>query len=318
MDEHGCLRTADTVAPGTGAPDIAAADIVTPVARRRPGPWLHFGVAPARGRRPEFCAELHATAQELLADRRAEEFFFLHKHPGMRVRFQAAAHRAEVDAVLRQRLTYWQQEGLVDTWHAGVYEPEEFLFGGAVSMRSVHRVFTADSLAWLGFHATQGDGHAGREGAGARPAWAMSLLMVRALLDALEIVGWEDLDVWDRLRRQTGRRYADRVRAAGTEELPPGVAGIETALRAGWTDQHALAARLPEDAVRRAETFRAAVTEAGEQWLRTYFTSGSAVIGPREAAAFVIVFHWNRAGLSVLRQTLIAEALTARPGGEQQ
>ncbi|MEV5981808.1 thiopeptide-type bacteriocin biosynthesis protein [Streptomyces sp. NPDC052114] len=305
MDERGCLR----------APDIVAPDIVTPVARRHPGPWLHFGVAPARDRRPEFSAELHDTASELLADGRAEEFFFLHKHPGMRVRFQAPAHRAEVDAVLRQRLTYWQQEGLVDDWHAGVYEPEEFLFGGPVSMRSVHRVFTADSLAWLGFHATSGDGPAGREGAGARPAWAMSLLMVRALLDALEIVGWEDLDVWDRLRRQTGRRFADHPRTADAEGLPADVGRIEAALRAGWTDQRALAARLPEGAVRRAEEFRAAVAEAGERWRRTYFTSGNALIGPREAAAFVIVFHWNRAGLSVLRQTLIAEALTARPGG---
>ncbi|MEU7581398.1 thiopeptide-type bacteriocin biosynthesis protein [Streptomyces sp. NPDC041068] len=308
MDDSGCLRTPD---------------IVTPVARRHPGAWLHFGVAPARGRRMDLYAELLGTARELLADGRAEEFFFLHKQPGVRMRFQAGASRAHVDALLRQRLSYWHQEGLVADWNAGVYEPEEFLFGGPVSMRSVHRVFTADSLAWLGFHSAgihgaPEDRPAGREGAGARPAWAMSLLMVRALLDALEIVGWEDLDVWDRLRRQTGRRFAALGHGAGTAGLPAEAARIEAALRAGWTDPDSLTARLPDSAVKQAEEFRTAVAEAGEQWLRTYFTAGNALIGPREAAAFVIVFHWNRAGLSILRQTLIAEALTARPGGEQR
>ncbi|MFE0172153.1 thiopeptide-type bacteriocin biosynthesis protein [Streptomyces sp. NPDC059002] len=304
MDEFSCLRTPD---------------IVTPVVRRHPGAWLHFGVAPARGRHRVLYAELHDLTRELLADGRAEEFFFLHKHPGLRVRWQTTRpQRAAVDGLLRQRLVTWRQEGLIDEWHAGVYEPEEYLFGGPVSMRSVHRVFTADSLAWLGFHGEPHGSPAGREGAGVRPAWAMSLLMVRALLDALEIVGWEDLDVWDRLRRQTGRRYAAGLRAAGAAGPLAQVARIEAALRAAWADQETLAAALPAGAERRVEEYRAAVARAGERWLRTYFTAGNALIGPREAAAFVIVFHWNRAGLSVLRQTLIAEALTARPGGEHR
>ncbi|QEU96569.1 thiopeptide-type bacteriocin biosynthesis protein [Streptomyces kanamyceticus] len=302
MDEFGCLRTPD---------------IVTPVVRRHPGAWLHFGVAPARRGQRELYAELHDLSRELLADGRAQEFFFLHKHPGLRVRWQTARpHRPDVEGLLRQRLVAWQQEGLIEAWHAGVYEPEEYLFGGPVSMRSVHRVFTADSLAWLGFHSEPHDGPAGRKDAGVRPAWAMSLLMVRALLDALEVLGWEDLDVWDRLRRQTGRRYAADLRAAGTAGPAAQVGRIEAALRAAWADLESLAAALPEAVRRHAEEFRVSVALAGERWLRSYFTAGDALIGPREAAAFAIVFHWNRAGLSVLRQALIAEALTARPGGE--
>ncbi|MFD9824246.1 thiopeptide-type bacteriocin biosynthesis protein [Streptomyces violascens] len=273
-----------------------------PVLRRAPGPWLHYGVVPAPSVRAKFYAELRSTAQELLAaDEGAADFFFLHKPPGLRVRFRVPGpERAGVDRLLRERLTRWRSGGLLLDWTGGVYEPEEYLFGGPVSLRSVHRIFTADSLAWLGFH---------RSGLGSRAAWAMSLVMVRDLLDALDIVGWEDLDVWDRLRRQTGRRYADGA------EPPEEAERIAEALRAGWADPGTLARRLPAGAVEYAEEFRRAVVAAGERWRGDYFTVGDPAVGPREAAAFVIVFHWNRAGLSLVRQTLIAEALTVRPGG---
>jgi thiopeptide-type bacteriocin biosynthesis protein len=180
-----------------------------PVTQARPDSWLHYGVVPVIGQHGALYGALRSAAVELLGGGHAHEFFFLHKPPGLRVRFQPAGDSlAQLEGDLERRLHDWRRDGLVDSWRGGAYEPEEYLFGGPVSMRSVHRVFTADSLAWLDFHS------AGHEGGNRRPgpAWAVSLLMVRALLDALAIIGWEDLDVWDRLRWQAGRRLTDDAR----------------------------------------------------------------------------------------------------------
>jgi len=50
------------------------------------------------------------------------------------------------------------------------------------------------------------------------------------------------------------------------------------------------------------------------RWCTDYFWTPEASIGPREAAAFFTIFHWNRAGLSIMRQSLLTEALASRKG----
>jgi hypothetical protein len=162
--------------------------------------WVQFGLS----YRPERHAELHgslaATARELLARPAVRNVFFMHKPPGIRVRFEVtgAARERLVDELL-ERLGGWRVDGLIEQAIPGVYECEAHLFGGSVSMRSVHRLFTADSLVWLGYHALAGD-------AGPGPAWVASLAMLRSLFNALGVDGWEDRDVWDRVRWQTFRR----------------------------------------------------------------------------------------------------------------
>lgn len=83
-------------------------------------------------------------------------------------------------------------------------------------MRYVHRLFTVDALAWLAF-------------IGSRPCppWAFSLAMISGLLDGLEIVDWEDLDLWERIRRQAYRTLPDGL-PAGT------VAAATSGLQASW------------------------------------------------------------------------------------
>lgn len=232
-------------------------------------------------------AELETLARQALAEGTASDFFFMHKAPGLRIRFQGSVGLETV-------LSGWQDKGLIEQWRHGVYEPESYLFGGDASMRSVHRVFTADSLAWLGYHRLTAPG----------PAWAMSLLMVQSLLSTLKVVGWEDFDVWDRLRR--------RGRALPGTAADPRIRTLGTALRAAWPSRDRLAAKLSPEAVALAEEYHAQVLDEGPRWLEEYFESGHAVIGPREVAAFVIIFHWNRARLSGARQALITEALLVR------
>jgi thiopeptide-type bacteriocin biosynthesis protein len=268
--------------------------------------WLQFGLTlPATG--PRFYTAVREAANEALGSGLATEFFFMHKPPGIRLRFRAAdgfrlVAAAELDGYLRERLARWKRQGIVTDWRPGVYEPEEHLFGGPVSMRSVHQVFTADSLAWLGYHSAADD-HPG-------PAWAMSLLMMRALLDALRITGWEDLDVWDRLRRQTGRRLGmDGPRSLGQ---------LGTLLQSAWSSPDSLSEGLSDPVRQFAAKYREAVLDEGKRWLEDYFEGGFASVGPREVAAFVIVFHWNRGRFAWARQVVLTEALLSRrPGSDQ-
>jgi hypothetical protein len=54
------------------------------------------------------------------------------------------------------------------------------------------------------------------------------------------------------------------------------------------------------------------VRELAADWRTGYFDTEHAELGPREAAALVTIFHWNRGALSPLRQGLLAEALADR------
>lgn len=298
-------------------PDPMIEASVSAAARSCQGPgWLQFGLVPAPGRplqNAEMYATMRAASFRLLDAGLAADFFFMHKPPGIRLRFRGAEGACpELGDCLRESLSGWERSGLIGGWRAGVYEPEEQLFGGPVSMRSVHRIFTADSLAWLGYHAAAGvaGSRAGQDNPGSPgPGWAMSLLLVRALLDALQIVGWEDRDVWDRLRRQAGRRLSPGMAAR------PELASLTSALKPAWSSPAALAALLSPSAARLAEAYRAAVLSEGKRWRADYLESGDAAVGARELAAFVTVFHWNRAGFSMARQALLTEALVAsRPG----
>ncbi|MFF9646251.1 thiopeptide-type bacteriocin biosynthesis protein [Kitasatospora aureofaciens] len=271
--------------------------------------WLQYGLEPGPGHMGELYAALNTTARELLGEGEGDGFFFMHKPPGLRVRFETAgSRRLQLDSLLEDRICSWKREGLITAWCRGVYEPESYLFGGPASMRSVHRVFEADSLAWLGYHELAlkhvDEGPPG-------PSWAMSLAMIRALFDALEVVGWEDLDVWDRVRRQAGRRLA--ADTGGNERF----VRLTRALRQCWDDPDRLLALLSPGARALADECRRSVMGEAARWRADYFTTPQAAVGPREAAAYAIVFHWNRGCFPLTRQSLITEALAARPPAGQ-
>lgn len=245
---------------------------------------------------------LAATTEELLSDGLAENVFFMHKPPGFRYRCYAAPGAAPaLEELCRRRFSGLAADGLVGGWHSAVYEPEERLFGGPVSMRSVHRVFTADSLAWLHFHA----GAAPAESAPAM-RWVLSLLMIRSLLGALAVVGWEDLDVWDKIGYYGGRVL--RPEASSDERTRR----LTEIVRAGWRNPGDLRKTLPPATDALLTRYEQAVTPVAANWLDGYFASPGALLGPRRAAAFTVIFHWNRAALPLHQQALLTEALATR------
>ena len=266
-----------------------------------PSPWLQFNLAPAPGARLAAYAEIRALSQEFLADGRVRNVFFMHKEPGLRVRFEAdSPDPGPLRAALLRRLR--ASEALCRPPVCTVYEPEHYLFGGPASMPYVHGLFTVDSLAWLDHHLASPD----RESQ--LTAWRHSLLLLRECFTGLGIVGWEHRGVWDEVRARTGRGVRGSG-PAGPEALAArrrAAAGIVACWRA---PRERILTAFPED---RRETIAAhadAAREAGERWRQGYFESGTATLGPRAAAAYATIFHWNRGFLSTARQGLLTDAL---------
>jgi len=270
-------------------------------ALREPEPsrdWVQVGIAPGEHRWSAVYAGLDRIATELLDEGMATNFFFMHKPPGLRIRFEATpGQRQPLHDALHARLD--RLHAHLDQLSPGIYEPEQLLFGGPTSMPYVHRIFTADARAWLGYHQL------------AEPpsAWAFSLALVRQLLNGLRIAGWEDLEVWERIRRQAHRMVPEAID-------PEKVRSAGDGIRTMWAEPDLLRAKLPTPAQDLVDRWGVAVRTVAQQWHTDYFDGPGASIGAREAAAFVTIFHWNRGRLSALTQALVATALadrTSRP-----
>ncbi|MFE0762089.1 thiopeptide-type bacteriocin biosynthesis protein [Streptomyces smyrnaeus] len=271
-------------------------------------PWaqVNLAVESEERARTEFCAELGVVAREFLGAERARNFFFMHKDPGIRVRFQAPEPDGDGATQLRASLLrrFARCEGARTRPVCVVYEPEHYLFGGPASMAYVHDLFTLDSFAWLDHHVR----HPGR--AGQLAAWRHSLLLLRELFTGLGIVGWEHRGVWHTLSREAGRGLgaAGGTDRAAREQAAAGIAAFWRAPR-----EEALLA-FPEERRPALVRHAQAVRQAAVRWRKGYFEGGEATVGPRTAAAYFTVFHWNRGRLSLPRQKLLTHALATEGG----
>jgi thiopeptide-type bacteriocin biosynthesis protein len=268
-------------------------------------PWLQIGIRPHTNpaTRADLCRQLASLARNVLSNSLADDFFFMNKPPGMRLRFQAAARTdaARLAAVVGTEIMRWRAEGLIDHVEHGVYEPESQLFGGPRSMSFVHALFTVDSLMWLDYHACRAD-----EGDAISPAWLVSLAALQAVFAGLEIVGWEDIGVWESVREVAGRRL--RQDKTSLPLFPE----VSSELRDAWSRRDALAGELRPAVRAIVAEYDSALLEGAARWRSGYFCRPGASLGARAAAAFFVIFHWNRGGLSSSEQALLAESLSER------
>jgi thiopeptide-type bacteriocin biosynthesis protein len=261
------------------------------LSRPAPAPdrWLQIGLAPSRGRAGALFGELSATVRDWRDRRLIEDFFFMNKPPGVRVRFAAEPGRTPfVRAAVRRLVRNWCARGLVADIVPGVYEPEHDRFGGPAAMDHAHRLFTVDAMAWLEFHARPRR----------TPAWALSLAMLRPVFDAMDVDPVREHAIWA------------RVTAAG-RLLPQGVTApdaVTAGLRRWWRAPGAL----PEEEVRQLAAVHAArVAPLAGEWVTAL---QDADVAFEEAVAWYVVFHWNRAALSFGRQALLTHALSTGGG----
>lgn len=213
-------------------------------------------------------------------------WWFLRKHPCWRVRL-LRADTAAVDQVLDE-LT---GTGVIARWWPTVYEPETAAFGGAAGMDTVHDLFCADSAGVLDYLRQEAPGLGRRE---------LSILLLSGLMHATGLDTFECGDVFDRVAR-----------------LRPAPTDADTARTSKLADNLRVLLSIPDlpdnelftpgGPVAHAAPWLAAFRGAGER-LGHDAADGLLDRGLRALFTHVVIFHWNRFGLSATSQSVLARA----------
>jgi len=262
--------------------------------------WLRYDLETATVS-PHLYRLLAEATGRVLAAGAAGDAFFVHTPDGIRLRSSALDDTA--DTAWRLALAAAERRGWLRAWRPVTHEPHQVGLGGPGPMASAHRVFTADTVAWLGYHSDT-----------ERPAptverWAMSVLMIRALVAAAGHTGWEHGDLWDRIRQPGGMRSGQQRPGRMGHPADPAVRRVAIAVRAGWDDPDLLRERLSDEQRLLLDTYEAAVRSAAAGW-RTAPVPGAA---RRHGVALSVLFHWNRSGMPAHHRHLLATALAGAP-----
>jgi thiopeptide-type bacteriocin biosynthesis protein len=233
-------------------------------------------------------ATLGPALNRLRADNAVAGWWFLRKHPCWRLRL-LRADIAAVDRVLDE-LT---DTGAIAHWWPTVYEPETAAFGGPAGMDTVHDLFCADSAGVLDYLREAAPGLGRRE---------LSILLLSGLMRAAGLDMFECGDVFDRVSR-----------------LRPAPTDADTARTGKLVDNLRVLLSIPDLAdselftsggpVAHTAPWLAALGAAGER-LGHDAGSGSLDRGLRAILTHVVIFHWNRFGLSATSQGILARAAT--------
>ncbi|MGH3977884.1 MAG: thiopeptide-type bacteriocin biosynthesis protein [Pseudonocardiaceae bacterium] len=215
-------------------------------------------------------------------------WWFLRKHPCWRLRLHGA-DTAAVDHVLDELTA----AGVIARWWPTVYEPETVAFGGPAGMATAHDLFCADTRGVLDYARHDAPGLGRRE---------LSILLFSGLLRAAGLDGFECGDVFDKVARL--RPAPADADAARIEQL---AGNVRTLLSIpGLPDSALFNSGGP---VARAAPWLAAFQTAGRQ-LGDAAAQGHLDRGVRAILTHVLIFHWNRLGLSAASQGILARAAT--------
>lgn len=215
-------------------------------------------------------------------------WWFLRKHPCWRLRLHGA-DTAAVDEAL-DKLTV---AGVIARWWPTVYEPETVAFGGPAGIAAAHDLFCADARGVLDYARRDAPGLGRRE---------LSVLLLSGLLRAAGLDGFECGDVFYKVA-QLRPTPAD-ADAARIEQLAGNVC---TLLSIPDLPNSALFAS--GGPVAHAAPWLAAFQTAGRQ-LGDAAAQGHLYRGIRAILTHVLIFHWNRLGLSASSQGVLARAAT--------
>ncbi|SEF38107.1 thiopeptide-type bacteriocin biosynthesis domain-containing protein [Amycolatopsis pretoriensis] len=213
-------------------------------------------------------------------------WWFLRKHPCWRLRL-LRADAAAVDRVLDQLAG----TDVIARWWPTVYEPETAAFGGATGIDTVHELFCADSAGVLAYLRHDVPGLGRRE---------LSVLLLSGLMRATGLDAFECGDVFDRVAR-----VRPAPTDADTERLDKLVEKVRLLLSIADLAESELFT--PGGPVAYAAPWLAAMHVGGER-LGHDAAAGRLDRGLRAILTHVVIFHWNRFGLSATSQGLLARA----------
>ncbi|MFW8628039.1 thiopeptide-type bacteriocin biosynthesis protein [Deinococcus sp. ME38] len=208
-------------------------------------------------------------------------------HARLRLRLPDPQRTAEVTARLEAALDTARQRGTLTQAVRTPYEPEAGLLGGAAATALAHGLFALDSRVALAL---------GERGAGARQG--ASHVWTELLLRDLGLDAFERWDVWRRVRALRGGAHPSweaafaRTRPLLEALLSRSDAALEAQFLAGLPGAHGDLSGARQAARAIADLNR----------------TGDLTRGPRELAAILIIFHWNRLMFGPAEQAFLAYA----------
>ncbi|WP_163511201.1 thiopeptide-type bacteriocin biosynthesis protein [Fodinicola acaciae] len=214
-------------------------------------------------------------------------WWFLRKHPCWRLRL-LSADTAAVNKVLNE----WVGAGAIERWWPTVYEAETAAFGGATGMQTVHDLFCADSLGVLEYLRQDNPALGRRE---------ISLLLLGGLMRTANLDTFECADVFDRVAH---------LRPAPTDTARVNRLADDVCLLLSIPNLADSELLVPSGPAAHAASWLASWQTAGRQLGRDA-ADGRLSRGLRAILTQVVIFHWNRLGLSAQSQGILARAATA-------
>lgn len=225
-------------------------------------------------------------------------WFFIRKNPCWRLRFQPAHHGVAQDAatIVRERLDKLQGAGHIARWVENIYEPETYAFGGTEGMDVAHHLFHADSHHVLTYLASRHSGNSGNRSSDLRRE--LTVLLCTSLMRAAGQDWYEQGDIW--------ARVAD-IRSARPDTSSTCLSSPESGLRRLMTvDTSPTSSLMREDgSLASLSNWFAVFTQVGRA-LGELAHSGKLSRGLRAILAHHVIFHWNRVGLPLATQNVLA------------
>jgi thiopeptide-type bacteriocin biosynthesis protein len=215
----------------------------------------------------------------------ATGWWFMRKEPGWRIRL----HNADIKTseLLFNDLVASQAIG---DWTTAIYEPETAAFGGETGTEVAHTLFQADTSGVLAYLRRKPPALGRRE---------TSLLLISAMLTGADLDWFERGDVFFRV---AAMRPSSQVKAMELANLTEQLTGLLATLAAAesplFTSDGPLAS---------VADWRGAFEDAGQHFADAA-SSSALTRGLRAVLAQVVIFHWNRFGLSAATQAVLADA----------
>lgn len=235
------------------------------------------------------------------ADAVIAAWWFMRKHPCWRLRLRPgpAGHTMTTD--LAAALDQLTAKGHIAGWWPGIYEAETAAFGGNPGMDIAHDLFHHDSRAVLTMLSNDQHGEHGDDATLGRRE--LTLLLCGTLMRSANLEWYEQGDVWHRV----------------TQERPlPG--DIPTAKITAMADQ-VKNLLLTDTASDGPLLGRSGPLASTGDWATAFHRTGQALgdaaregalqRGLREIITYLVIFHWNRFGLHVRTQSILASAAHA-------
>lgn len=239
-----------------------------------------------------FAAHVLPILREAEAADAIDGWWYTRKHPCWRLRLRIqpvnGAKRTIEDGF--DRLV---SEGHLQRWWPGIYEPETPAFGGKTSMTAAHALFITDSREIQQLRLRDDLAIGPRE---------LSVLLCTIMMRAARLEWYEQGDVWDRVITTEHRSAVsdipnERLDARVQEIRPLLLADSDILLRPGGS-------------LEPVAEWVAAFHSAG-QVLAEGVQDGTLNRGLRQVLSYHVIFHWNRLGLSMRGQSILAWAARA-------